>query len=518
MVKRKLLIPSIATLFSLVFFLGLLLTPGRDLLKDCDTGFHIRTGEYILETLSIPKYDIFSFRTPSREWINTAWLSDVIMALIHKISGLTGIVVFFALLISLSYFLFFKVVQAKNVNIIFVTIITFIIILFSEIHALARPHIFSWIFVLIWYYVLDSFWYKQNNYLYLLPPLMLLWVNLHGSFLLGFVLLGIYFVGDLINLFTMNKQVYMRNAKILGLTIALCVLAACVNPYGYHLIFYPFELVSNKFIVDRISEFLSPNFHELNAIFFELLLLLSISIFLLSTKRVNTIELILIIFFTHMGFYSIRNVVYFGIIVAPILGKHAESILQNSKTALGTFLKRREENLSAIDGSSYGYIWIFLVLSLVVAGVKVGLLKYAFDEKVKPVTAVNFLQKENIQGNMFNDDEFGDYIIYSAYPQYKVFIDGRIGAAYEDERFKEYLKVIHFELGWEQVIWKYDMKWIIFETDSALSRFLLERRDWHLIYSDKVANIFVRNIPEYQDLIRKYQNVKPIFVERRNNY
>ncbi len=114
---------------------------------------------------------------------------------------------------------------------------------------------------------------------------------------------------------------------------------------------------------------------------------------------------------------------------------------------------------------------------------------------------------------MFNNDEFGDYIIYSAYPQYRVFIDGRIGAAYDSERLKEYAKVIFFEPGWEKVIEKYAINWIIFDSNSILSRFLVEKKEWKLIYSDKVANIFVQSIPENQDLIKRYPNVEPVMVE-----
>ena len=216
--KLGFLVPSISNFFFVVFFLVLLMAPKANLLGDCDTGFHIRTGEYILETLSIPKYDIFSFSTPSLEWINTEWLSDVIMALIHKAYGLTGVFIFFAFLTSfVFYLLFFKIIRQYNVNIVFTTLITLIITIISRTHLLARPHIFSWIFILIWYYVLDSFWYKQKNYLCLLPPIMVLWVNLHGSFVLGFILIAIYLLGSVINILRVkDKNLCIRKAPWLN--------------------------------------------------------------------------------------------------------------------------------------------------------------------------------------------------------------------------------------------------------------------------------------------------------------
>ena len=112
-----------------------------------------------------------------------------------------------------------------------------------------------------------------------------------------------------------------------------------------------------------------------------------------------------------------------------------------------------------------------------------------------------------MNGNMFNSYGFGGYIIYSAYPKYKVFIHGKIDWHGED-KLKEYDKVKEFEPGWENVLEKYRINWIIFDTDSMLTRFLKERKDWQLIYMDKVASIFVRNVPENFDIIKRYRELK----------
>jgi len=513
--KLNFFIPSLANIIFLALFLTLLFTPGINLLLDCDTGYHIRTGEYILETFSIPKYDIFSFSTPSNEWINTAWLSDVVMHLLHRPFGLTGVVIFFAFLISFVYPLLFKIIRQYGVNIIFTTLIVLFVLICSQIHWLARPHIFSWILLLIWYYLLDSFWYSHRNYLYFLPPIMLLWINLHGSFALGFMIIVIYLLGSLIRILrAVDKQLYIKKAKFLGLTTIACLIFSFINPSNYHTLLYPFKLVSERFIMDHVDEFLSPNFHY--AMAFEFFLLLMIVIFVISRNRLNFIEIILALVFTHMALYSRRFIPVFSIIIAPILAKHAEAILKESDGRFASFLKKRANKIAATDASVKGYIWIVIAIIVVTVGAKGGLLNYGFDDKKKPVAAVEFMKRESLKGNMFNNDEFGDYIIYSAYPQYRVFIDGRIGAVYDEKRLKEYSRVIFFESGWEGIIEKYNIKWIIFDTNSILSRFLLEKKEWHLIYSDKVANIFVRKIPENEDLIKKYQNVNPVIVEQKN--
>jgi hypothetical protein len=141
--------------------------------------------------------------------------------------------------------------------------------------------------------------------------------------------------------------------------------------------------------------------------------------------------------------------------------------------------------------------------------VAMGKIEYKFNEKIKPMAAIEFLKKEKISGNMYNNDEFGDCLIYGAYPMYKVFFDGR-SDMYGVERLKEYIKIHNFDQGWEDTLAKYHIAWIFYNADSSFSRFLLIHKDWKLIYADKVANIFVKNIPEYQYLINKYPSVKPI--------
>jgi hypothetical protein len=159
-----------------------------------------------------------------------------------------------------------------------------------------------------------------------------------------------------------------------------------------------------------------------------------------------------------------------------------------------------------MDASASGYLWLVVGILIVTLAVAANRIEYQFDESRKPVEAVNFLKKVSLRGNMFNDDEFGDYIIYSAYPQYKVFIDSRVDM-YGVDHFKDYLTMVYFEPGWEKVIEKYKINWMILSSDSILSRYLNERKDWKTIYSDKVANILVRNTSENQDMLKDYGHI-----------
>ncbi len=479
------------------------------LLADCDTGYHIRAGEYILDTHTIPRYDIFSYRTPPIPWTAHEWLSEVFMALIHRAFGLTGVVIFFAFVIAVTYYLLSKRILADRSNILFAVLVMMLVIGSSQIHWLARPHIFPLLLTVLWYGLLDDFQYNNRNYLYFLPFIMLLWVNLHGGFIIAFVLTGIYLAGNLLKFFFSTgeeKSEYRRKVKSLGLVMLVCLPVALINPYGYHILLFPFKLTSNKFIMDNVVEFLSPNFHE--SMIFTYLLFFMVAIFAISRQNLNVIELVLILLFSYMSLYSARYIPLFGIIAAPILTRQGDLILTQYPGRFTAFLRKRSERIASVDKSARGYIWPVASVFLVVVLAAVGKAEYRFDENIKPVSAVEFLKKEHINGNMFNNDEFGDYIIYEAWPEYKVFFDGR-SDMYGEERIKEYSKVIRIEPGWEDIIEKYGITWIIYDAKSVLSRFLLERKDWKLVYSDKVANIFMKNIPENRKWIEKYNNVKP---------
>jgi len=126
--KASFLIPSIADIFFTSLFLFLSFFIGQRLLLDCDTGYHIRAGEYIIDNLSIPMHDIFSFITPTLPWTAHEWLSEVIMAMVHRTFGLTGIVIFFSFLISLVYYLLFKIYRKNKHDIISVVFIVILVV------------------------------------------------------------------------------------------------------------------------------------------------------------------------------------------------------------------------------------------------------------------------------------------------------------------------------------------------------------------------------------------------------
>jgi len=373
---------------------------------------------------------------------------------------------------------------------------------------LARPHVFSLLFTVLWYAILNEYQYRTRSHLWLMPFVMLIWVNLHGGFVIGFVLLGIYFVGNLLSaLFSTDDDRHLskqRCKKLLVVTAGtLCL--SLLNPVGYSILLFPLETVSNQFVMNNVLEFLSPNFH--GQLPFKYLLLLTVGVTALSRKSLDIIQLTLFLLFLYMSLYSARYIPLFAIIVAPIVTRQLNSLIP-SETRAGRFLQERSKNLQLADASARGFLWPIAAVSVIFTLAVAGSIQFNFSDAKLPVHAVEFLKKESIKGKMFNNDEFGDYLIYAAWPKYKVFFDGR-SDMYGEKWGMQYLKVVRLQPGWEQVLEKNRMTWVFCHAASPLSAILLENKDWQLIYADKLAHIFVKRIPAYRSLIETHRDIKP---------
>lgn len=512
----RVVLPSIGNIVFVGILLVLTLSIAEGMLGDGDTGYHIRTGEFILDAGQVPRFDIYSFITPPLKWTAHEWLSEVVMAVIYRASGLTGIVVFFAMLLATTHWLLFSVLRTKSDDLLLCTIVTVIATLTASSHWLARPHLFSLPLLLIWHHLLDRFQYNDDEpRLIYLPILMLLWVNLHGGFILGIVMLTIYISANLlygVSETPANSLRYFHKAKALGFTALLTILACVANPVGTDIFWFPFRVTSDRFIMDYVIEFMSPNFHE--SLPFKYMFIAVIAALAVGRTRLNLIEAALLTLVSYMALYSVRHVAVFAIIVAPMLLRISSGILASLPKRLSQFYQTRRTVFADIDAQLSGKLWPAIAVSLVLGLALIGALRVSFNDKIFPVAAVDFLKREKLSGNMFNNDEFGDYLIFSAWPQYKVFTDGR-SDMYGEKHGSPYLKVAGVQPGWKEILRRYDVSWVFFQTHSALTAALLDQPDWQPIYSDKVATIFVRKLPDHQRLISKYPSVSVEFVSNK---
>jgi hypothetical protein len=207
-----------------------------------------------------------------------------------------------------------------------------------------------------------------------------------------------------------------------------------------------------------------------------------------------------------MSLYSVRYIPLFAIIVAQPLLTISEHLLNQLPHPLLEFYKHRVRNLAALEPSMTHYFWpaVALASTMVLAGA--GLIHFDFSATRFPVAAVEFLKREHLPGNIFNHDEFGDYMIFAAWPQYRVFIDGR-SDMYGADRVTDYLKIADGQPDWENILEKYNISLVFFDPRSPIAAILRGRPDWSVIYSDDVAAIFVRHDSQHRRLIDRYKSM-----------
>ena len=319
------LIPSIGDLI-FIALLGLLAftTLSVRLLGDAGIGWHIRTGQLILATHAIPHLDPFSSTMAGHPWFAWEWIYDVLVGWLDRVAGLNGVVFFTAPIIALTFSWTFRLLLRRGTNFLVALALVLLAASASMIHFLARPHVVSWLLTALWFWVLESSERKANDspadgrrlFLWLLPPLMLVWVNVHGGFLLGFVLLGIYWLSAAWQWFRLKEDRFedvlqkiragkrTRDLAVIGILSALATLA---NPYGWRLHVHISRYLSNRFLMDHIDEFQSPNFHGVAQRCFAVLLLLTFVA--LAAKRreageFRASEVLVVMFAVYSGLYA----------------------------------------------------------------------------------------------------------------------------------------------------------------------------------------------------------------------
>ncbi len=178
----------------------------RTMLGDGDTGWHILTGQWILANHRIPHEDIFSFTMPGQPWFAWEWLWDVTFAWVHAHGGLGSVVAVNMVIVCLTFALLYRLVLRRCGNPLVAVSLTALAAAGSSIHWLARPHLFTALFMVIFLAILDRVHAGRKRLLWLLPAIMIPWTNLHGGFFIGIILVGTYAGGELLGALFANNR------------------------------------------------------------------------------------------------------------------------------------------------------------------------------------------------------------------------------------------------------------------------------------------------------------------------
>ena len=489
----KLLLPRMETILLMALFWSIAASGPRILNFDGDLPRHILLGQLIRERMEVPLTDEFSFRTEGYPSIPHEWLSQVLFSTAFDLLGLSGVVLLTALIVTAAWAIVYQE-ASRRANHLFISLfVTALGISASMIHVLPRPHIVTYLFSALWIVVLQQILTQKPRLWIWLPILMLLWVNLHGMFILGVITWGIFFLGSFLE--NPRREWFTQPATLsLLLGGGASLIATFLSPSGANIWKAITSLGSNSYITSRIPEYQSPNFHIPETWPFILLLMIVIIGFARTHKKIDWTSILLTIAFTGIALYSSRMIPLFAIVVVPIAAGALGDWL-GQKTPESPFA-RIERNFSTINNTSGGWVWIAVLVVAVAAIFRSGSAidpageGNAFDGRFFPVQAVGWLNQNPQQGHMFNEFDWGGYLLLKLSPRQQIFMDGHTHI-YGEALTREYETVVSLREDWKEILEKYDIEWSIVRANSPAAQALLHA-NWQILYQDDTA-IILRN-------------------------
>jgi len=504
------LLPSLA---DIAFLMPIALLIGRMggltvLLGDGDTGWHIRTGEWILAHHAVPYRDLFSYSKPDSIWYAWEWLADVVFAGLNKAGGLAAISLFAVLLIAGTITLVFRLARRKS-NAVVAIAVTVLAMAGSSIHWLARPHLFTLLFAVIF---LNGLYHVREGqsrvagipWLVLLPVLTVLWSNLHGGFLVGVLLIAVFGAGELLRVLLAageeGRAAGFERAGKYFLSALACLVASLLNPYTYHLHVHVWQYLRDPYLGARIMEFLSVDFHHPIAIFFESMLAGGVLAAAWCARRGSFTEPLLFLLWAHLALLSARNIPIFMIVVAPMVAAVADAGLRSLPAApvagwlqrVAAWFNRIVRETCQTDALGRWHLvslaGVALLVALMYAPHPPKRFRAEFDPKRYPADAVSALG-QYLPARVFTYDQWGDYLIYRLYPRSRVFVDGRSDFYGEDFETK-LLELLNVNYGWDQTLARFGVDTVLMPPNSPLTGTLKESCRWRVVYDDGVALLF----------------------------
>ena len=487
----------------------------QSLLADGDAGWHIRLGEIAIASGSLPATDPFSFTMAGRVWFAWEWLSDLIMGAIHQVAGLPGVVFLAGAVIAATGALTLRFMLWLGVNLFLAVGATMLIGGVSTMHWLARPHMFTWGLLLATVWLLEADRRKPSKRVWLLAPMVAVWVNLHGGFVAALVTAGVFAAGvSLEQLWAAREEggewkLFLPPGAVrYGSVFAACAAATLLNPWGWELHGHIATYLQSDFILQHVQEFQSPDFRKESMKLLEATMLLSLVCSGRMLWRGEFVWPLLTLAWAHAALTSVRHAPLFMIVAAPMLMLELTRLLNDgarSGNALLATLKEIADDYSGGSDTSSEKGLPLLSWLTVAALVALGFTlqnrqteahwKAEFPAVRFPADACEALGERLAGERVLTTDQWGDYLIYRLHPRYRAFIDGR-SDFYDPQVRDDYLALMGANWNWRQLLERYEFDSALLPLDWPLASLLKQSSDWELIYDDGQALYFQRRAAE----------------------
>lgn len=457
------------------------------LLSDGDTGWHIRVGDWIRENGTVPRTDLFSFSKPGAPWFAWEWLAELLFSYLHSWAGLKGVVLFCGMLIPAYLLILFRhMLWCGSTPLLGLAMILFISGS-SAIHYLARPHLFTLLFLSIALWILDVDLRRPTKRVWWLIPLTLLWANLHGGFLALIACLGVIAAGQLLS----RNRVAALRYSALG---AACLAVSAINPYGIQLHIHIAQYLRSDWIKNVVDEFQSPRFRSESMFYYEILLLAGAAACVGLARKGRWSDVLLILLWAHLSLGAVRHVPVFLIVAAPriaaVFSEWWRSFVDSS--ARRSIARTFEELSSDLSGRfSRNSAWILLpVLLLVLLDKPIGWPRQ-FPESRFPISLIEQNLPAVAGRRVLASDEWGDYLLYRFPVTQRVFFDGR-SDFFGPEIGRDYIALMNGSPDWAAIMDKYRFESALLPVAWPLHAHLKKDGNWRVVASDKDAVLLTR--------------------------
>lgn len=465
---------------------------------DYDVWFHMKTGEYILQTMTIPRADVFSYTAYGHQWVTHEWLFEVFLHLVYSMGGANGLIVMKVIFALAVFALLFVFLRKSGVSPFIITPVLIAAPILSRERYLERPELLTYLFTVIWLYILEG--YRQGRlkgkYLWAMPVLMLVWANSHSGAIFGIIIMGVYAFGIFADgLMGRGEKDEKNRALIILVVTAATVLVGLLNPNTFHAYTYPFTALGViRETGISIAEFTPPKWE--GYWFFFLCLAASAVVIAVNFRKAPLAQTLLFLLFSLSALRFRRNIAIWAIIAAPVVSLCVGEMISGFRRGL-----KRPSYLLALQAAGIAALAAYYISSTMNSGLwGFGLRDYWFPEK-----AAQFLDKAGVNGNMYNTYELGGYLLWRTYPGRKVYIDGRADI---------YTEVISREgmlgsQGFENIADHYGINYAVINLRKRNAEYV--RSDPYftagmaLVYWDDLAMVFLKRAPENSPLIEKYE-------------
>ncbi len=451
----------------------------RDRIADPDIWWHLRNAQYFVATLRFPNIDSYSFTAAGSPWMNHEWLSELFYYAAFRAFGLQGIFLLFASVLAVLVVAVFLLCRKQTDDPLAAAIATFFGGLLAMVGFTPRTQHFGWLCFVAIYAILLQFRSEKRAPLWLIPILFSVWVNCHGSWIIGLFLYAIFVCAGLIrhDLGRLVAAPWSKSElKQLIVTGLVSVAALTVNPFGYRLLLYPFDTAFRQNLgIGAVQEWGSVDFNDPRGTLVAIVLGAVFAMALIAPKRWRIDNALLTAFVLYCGIAHIRFLLLAGIVLPPILAPRFGQISSYSP-------QRQHRLLNAA--------LLAIIAGICVFGFPSARMLDAEVADFFPVRAVDFLRSHPQPGRIFNLYQWGGYLEWKL-PQTQTFIDSRSDIFEHQGVLKDYWEVAGLGNS-QETLDRYAVRYLLYPPDTPLTYFLSKSSQWERIYGDGQAVIYRR--------------------------